>query len=453
MVKYFIPLILIVFIGCKESNTPKSTYFGGKIINPKCNFVTLSDSYNFNDTIPLEKNNTFLGHYDNLKEGLYVFEHGPEHQYVYIQPSDSILIRLNTWDFDESLVFSGNNAERNNLLIESFLQYEQDEKNIAKYFHLPQNKFVHKIDSLQNIKKEIFNRYKENNDDASEKFLSILDIALQYPLYTNLEKYAIKNATQDEPEVLADSYYDYRKKAHIDKDSLMFFGAYYRFVIEKIYNDVYQKNCLNKSDNFTVDLFHSIDKNIASEEIKNKMLYNAVISHFFKEPNHKKKDETFFTFFKLNTNNKQKKAVQRIINDLKLLNTGEKLPSFNLIASDGEFVDVQNISKGKNTVILFKNYKYASDDWVSSRFNFLVKNNPDVNFILVNLCDSSKRYTKNVDIKYQYTLPKGSSTCNYSSSKFSRLVLVDKGGIIRNGYTSLSALNINQEINNLQKNK
>ena len=453
MVKYFIPLILFIFIGCKESNTSKSTYFGGKIINPKSNFVVLSDSYDFNDTIPLEKNNTFLGHYDNLKEGLYVFEHGPEHQYVYIQPSDSILIRLNTWDFDESLVFSGDNAERNNLLIESFLHYEQDEKNIAKYFYLPQDEFVRKIDSLQNIKTAVINKYKESNNNTSEKFLSILDIALRYPLYTSLEKYAIKNATKNNPEVLASSYYNYRKNAHIDKDSLMFFGAYYRFVIEKIYNDVYQKNCMSKSDNFTVDLFHAIDKNIASEEIKNKLLYNAVISHFFKEPNHKKKDETFFTFFQLNTNNKQKKAVQHIINDLKLLNKGEKLPSFNLIASDGELIDVQNISKGKSTVILFKNYKYASDDWVSSRFNFLVKNNPDVNFILVNLCDSSKRYTKNVDIKHQYTLPKGSSTCDYSTSKFSRMVLIDKNGIIQNGYTSLSALNINQEINDLQKNK
>ena len=453
MVKYFIPLILIVFIGCTKSNTPKSTYFGGKIINPKSNFVILSDNYEFNDTIPLEKNNTFLGKYDDLKEGLYVFEHGPEHQYVYIQPADSILIRLNTWDFDESLVFSGDNAERNNLLIESFLQYEQDEKNIARYFHLPQNEFVHKIDSLQNLKTTVFNKYKESDNNTSEKFLSVLDIALRYPLYTDLEKYAIKNATKKDPEILANSYYDYRKNAHINKDSLMFFGAYYRFVIEKIYNDVYQKNCLSKSDNFTVDLFHAIDKNITSEEIKNKLLYNAVISHFFKEPNHKKKDETFFTFFQLNTNIEQKKAVQHIINDLKLLHKGEKLPSFNLIASDGELVDVQNISKGKNTVILFKNYKYASDDWVSSRFNFLVKTNPEVNFILVNLCDSSKRYTKNVDIKFQYTLPKGSSTCDYSTSKFSRMILVDKNGIIQNGYTSLSALNISQEINDLQKNK
>ena len=132
MIKYLIPLLLVTLIGCKNSDNQKPTYFGGKIINPKSDFVILSDNYEFKDTIPLNKNNTFLGNYTNIKEGLYIFYHGNEHQYVFLQPSDSTLIRLNTWDFDESLVFSGSNAEKNNLLIEAFLQYEQDEKAIAR---------------------------------------------------------------------------------------------------------------------------------------------------------------------------------------------------------------------------------------------------------------------------------------------------------------------------------
>ncbi|WP_299003041.1 hypothetical protein [uncultured Tenacibaculum sp.] len=450
MIKYLIPLLLVTLIGCKNSDNQKPTYFGGKIINPKSDFVILSDNYEFKDTIPLNKNNTFLGNYTNIKEGLYIFYHGNEHQYVFLQPSDSTLIRLNTWDFDESLVFSGSNAEKNNLLIEAFLQYEQDEKAIARYFHLPQNHFTRKMDSLKQIKDAILTKYNESDLNPSKKFSNLLDIALNYPIYTNLEKYAIKNATKKEPQTLANSYYSYRAKTDVCNDSLMFFGPYYRFIIEKIYNDVYQKNSVKKLDNFTVELLNSIDKNIDSEEVKNRLMYNAVVGHFFKEPNYEKKNETFFTFFKLNTDNEQKKTIQRLINDLKLLNKGETLPSFDLISADGGLVDIKNVAKGKNTVVLFKNYKYASDDWVSSRFNHLIKNNPDVNFVLVNLCDTSRRYTKNIDIKYQYTLPEESPTCEYSSSKFSRLVLVDKNGIIQNGYTSLSSSSINQEINNLQ---
>ncbi|GFD83702.1 hypothetical protein KUL118_65640 [Tenacibaculum sp. KUL118] len=450
MIKYFIPLILIVFIGCNKSDKDKPTYFGGKIINPKCDFVVLSDNYDFNDTIPLSKNNTFLGSYKKFKEGLYIFHHGNELQYVYMQPSDSLLIRLNTWDFDESLVFSGINAERNNLLLESFLQYEQDFKNTFAYLSLPKNEFLAKIDSMKSDKKIILENYKTNSNDVSG-FLDVFDISLNFPLYTRLEQYAIKNLNNN-IQNFSSSYYSYREKAP-NKDSLMFYGPYYRFVMEKINNDAYQKSNGVKTDKFTQNLLHAINENVTLETVKNKMLYNAVIRNFYEEPSSEVKSEAFFTFFKLNTNNEHKKNVQRLINDLKVLNKGEKLPPFKLIAADGELKEFSNISKNKNTVVLLKNYEYASDDWVSSRFNYLVKKNPDINFVLVNLCDSSKRFTKNVDVKYQYTIPSESAICDFTTSKFPRMILVDKNGIIQNGYTSLSAKDINLEISNLQKTK
>jgi hypothetical protein len=452
MTKYLVPLLLVLFIGCNETKTPKSTYFGGRIINPKCSYVTLSDNYSFNDTIYLKKDNSFSGSYKKFKKGLYVFGHGPEHQYVYLEPKDSILFRLNTWGFDESLVFSGKNAERNNVLIESFLQAEQDEKNFSKFQNLTQQDFLKKIDSVKNIKQNILNSYINSTDNVSSDFVEIFNIALLYPIYTNLEQYAIHNFTKEQPEKLVDSYFDYRADINTKKDSLIFFGPYYRFMIDKLYNDVYL-NENNKSDNFTVDLLKNIDENISSEEIKNKLLYNTVIRHFFKEPNNKDNHQAFFNFFKLNSNIEQKKNIQRLINDLKLLNNGDYLPSFELIDTTGETKDISKIIGGKNAVILFKDYKYASDEWIASRTNYLIKKNPDVSFVVVNLCSTSKRYTKKIAIKHQYTLPYKSNVCGFSSSSFPRMVLVDKNGVIKNGYTSLSSKNINSQISDLQKNK
>jgi hypothetical protein len=223
-------------------------------------------------------------------------------------------------------------------------------------------------------------------------------------------------------------------------------------MIDKLYNDVYLSEN-NKSDNFTVDLLKNIDKSISSEEIKNKLLYNTVIRHFFKEPNNKDNHQAFFNFFKLNSNIEQKKNIQRLINDLKLLNKGDLLPSFNLVDATGEKKEVLKIIEGKNAVLLFKDYKYASDEWIASRTNYLIKKNPDVTFVVVNLCSTSKRYTKKIAIKHQYTLPYKSNVCGYSSSSFPRMVLVDKKGVIKNGYTSLSSKNINSQISDLQKNK
>ncbi|MCG8763154.1 hypothetical protein G1K46_10485 [Tenacibaculum finnmarkense] len=452
MIKYLIPLLLILFIGCNSSKTPKTTYFGGKIINPKSNYITLSDNYAFNDTIYLKKDHSFLGSYKNLKKGLYVFGHGPEHQYVYLEPQDSLLFRLNSWDFDESLVFSGKDAARNNILIEAFLETEQDDKNFERLYQLSQPDFLIKIDSIKKIKEQKLIDFKKNNkENASKEFLEILKVALFYPVYTYSEQYAIKNFTKKNPEKLVASYFDYRADINLKKDYLIFFSPYYALIIDKLYNDVYLEK--GTADNFTRNLLNNIDASISSEKIKNKLLYNTVIRHFFKEPNDENKNKTFFEFFKLNTNIEQKKNMQRLVNDLKLLNVGEKLPDFNLIAATGETKRISKLIKGKAAVILFKDYKYASDDWISSRTNFLIKNNPNVTFIIVNLCNNFKRYTKKIAIKHQYTLPKKSLVCNFSSSKFPRMVLIDKQGIIQNGYTSLSAKNINKQVQNLQNNK
>jgi hypothetical protein len=92
-------LILVsitVLLGCNNAPVCNSTYFGGKIINPKSNCIILFENEIPVDTFYLDKNNTFLGEIPTLQEGLFNFKHGNEQQYIYLEPKDSLLIRLNT---------------------------------------------------------------------------------------------------------------------------------------------------------------------------------------------------------------------------------------------------------------------------------------------------------------------------------------------------------------------
>ena len=145
-------------IGCNTKAPCKSTYFGGKIINPKSDYVVLYKNIIPLDTFFLDKNNSFLGEILSLHEGLYNFKHGNEEQYIYLNPKDSLLIRLNTWKFDETLVFSGIGAERNNLLIDSFLESEKDKKVFNKYYDLSPSEFNSKIIQAEKVK---LNRYDD----------------------------------------------------------------------------------------------------------------------------------------------------------------------------------------------------------------------------------------------------------------------------------------------------
>ena len=118
-------LILTLIISCTTTNNKSTIYFGGEIINPKSKYVVLLKDNNVIDTLTLNNQNRYIEKFKSLKEGLYTFKHGNEFQYIYLEPGDSILLRLNTWDFDESLVFTGKGSSKNEFLINLFLQNEK----------------------------------------------------------------------------------------------------------------------------------------------------------------------------------------------------------------------------------------------------------------------------------------------------------------------------------------
>ena len=151
-------LIALIVFGCKTEKD-NYAYIGGEIINPSTNFVVISKSDSILESIKLDDNNRFLYKIDNLKSGIYTFRHGGEIQMVLLEPNDSIIFRLNTLDFDESLVFTGVGDKKNNYLINDFLQNEIEQKEVFKFCQLEPESFQHKVDSIKvekNLKLKTF---------------------------------------------------------------------------------------------------------------------------------------------------------------------------------------------------------------------------------------------------------------------------------------------------------
>lgn len=139
-------LLLTSMISCKDGMIVGNhvAYFGGEIENPKNNFVVFMKNDKVIDTFYLDKDNRFFHKFDSLTPGLYSFKHDPEYQYVFFDKNDSIMIRLNSNDFDNTLMFCGRGDEKNNFMMELFLKdlelknnmfdiYEKDEKVFSKY--------------------------------------------------------------------------------------------------------------------------------------------------------------------------------------------------------------------------------------------------------------------------------------------------------------------------------
>lgn len=85
---------------------------GGDIINPSNNYVVLYDTQNNIDTLYLNANNRFFHHFTTFKPGIHSFVHGGKHQTILLEANDSIMMHINTHDFDESIVYNGIGAKK-----------------------------------------------------------------------------------------------------------------------------------------------------------------------------------------------------------------------------------------------------------------------------------------------------------------------------------------------------
>tara|TARA_B100000787_G_scaffold170313_1_gene166312 strand:+ start:27885 stop:29282 length:1398 start_codon:yes stop_codon:yes gene_type:complete len=449
-----VSFLITVFIGCNNKSESHGAYFGGKIINPKSNHVILFENETVLDTFYLNKDNTFLGELTSLKEGLYYFKHGNERQYLYLEPKDSLLIRLNTWNFDETLVFSGKGAERNNLLIDCFLESEKDKKIFYSYYDLPPSLFSSKVSAAEKIKLARYNDFVSNNPESSEKYNSILKIALTFPLYSKIENYPIAHSAKTNDENSNDirkSFYKHRDLVVLDKDSLMYYYAYRDYIVSNLYNKVNSLGYEISSDEFTVRLLKTIATELNNRNSINSMLRQTVMTHFYRNSSNYINEEAFSTYLKLSSNKDDKKLVTNLIIDTKKIKEGVILQDFDITDYNRTKRSITSLIKNKNTVLYFWNPEFTSKDFIASRIQYLSKKHTGIKFIGIKIIGDYKDRIHKLDIKSQYYLELDSKANLFLTSKMPRTILINKKGFVTNGFASLSSRKIYKQIEKLAK--
>jgi len=456
--KYCFLIVTIAIVGsCTTSNKEQLTYFGGKIIHPKSDYVLLYKNDVLIDSLFLDKDDKFLGSYKNFNEGFYYFIHGNENQYIYFQPKDSISIRLNTWDFDESLVFSGTGAEKNNMLIDCFLENEKERYNhtIYSFYRLNPTDFKGKLDSLLTIRQNKIDDFKSRQLNLPKNYSEVLEIVAKYPVYNRFERYPARHKDihkATEFPALDPAFYSYRKNIDLNNSDLMYLRSYTQYIVNRLYNNIYTKGYSSNSNEFTVALLNTVDENISSEKLKNTFLRQMVINDFLDKSTCDINKDAFFTYFKLSTDIEDKKEIQRLLNDVKKLHGGNQLPAFEVLDFNTTKHNILSLSKNKNSVIYLWNPEYISGEYLSSRINYLSKEFPKLNFIGVKISSTKlQKPVKGIDIKQQFFINSESTAAEFLTSELPRTLLVNKKGKIVNGYASINSPRIHKQLKALQK--
>lgn len=304
-------LILLLFFSCKSDNT---TVFSGKILNNTSDSISIYKDNNMIYESVIDVDGLFNITIDTITSGLYTFYHEPEFQYIIIDENDNLQIRLNTLDFDESLVYTGKGSSKNNFLMDVFLTSENDELEINSKLDLAFDTFKNLVDSLYNKQMNSFKLFKENNI-LSNSSKEIINTAILYPYISKFHSYIIRNNIEEE--IQKDLFINYQNEISYDLDALAYFKPYIDFLYLHIYNNVKIKKDYENSLDFNIQRLSYTDKIIKSKLVKSRVLRFHAFGFILQRQDDVKNKTFLKAFFEISKDKKVNEEINNLYNELK----------------------------------------------------------------------------------------------------------------------------------------
>lgn len=461
-IKYFLPLSIVLFstlTSCKKVFEEDNyiAYFGGEILNPQDKFVLFMKDNEVIDTIFLDKNNRFMHKFDSLAPGLYTFKHNPEYQYIYFDKNDSLMVRVNTFDFDNSVVFCGRGDEKNNFLMELYLKNEADKSLMFDVFDRDVKGFEKNIDSSFAIRKSFYLK-KKAEIGWDENFDLIAKASLDFHHITKKEIYPYAHQFRTGENIrtqLPKNYYDHRKDVDYNNAVLTNYSPYIKYVSSMLNNVALQSNTQDLNENSlenNITKLNITDTLIKSEKVKNVVLNNVAMMYLLEDQNMYNNQKFIQRYLELSTDTEQEKEISEIYNSVQNLKVGNKLPKIDLIDNNNQVYDLQSSIK-KPTVLFF--WTTPAESHITAAHKkaqeFKAKF-PNYDFIAININDTDSKW-KNAIKKHNLTSNKELHAVDFEAlkkqwviTKVHRVIVLNADGTIKNGFANFFDVNFEESL-------
>ncbi|MFM1879533.1 MAG: hypothetical protein RLZZ241_2399 [Bacteroidota bacterium] len=455
-----LPVFSLLMLSCnQEQKSNTSVYFGGEVVNPTSDRVVLFLGEQAIDSAMLDVDNHFEMRLDTLSSGLYHFFHRPEMQYVYLEPGDSLQLRLNTTSFDESLAFSGTGEAINNYLINSFLESENDEQMIRdSLIPLEPGTFIRRMDQLLQDKLEQLNQLRIDEQLSNSAF-EMAKASLAYKNYYYRESYPFwhrKVGTDKTFHQIPASYYKYRQQISYSNTALAFLRPYYEFMIYHVGNLAYmncQEGCENGAETavnqlrFNEHRLKLIDSLIPKGELRDNLFRTVAFDYLLKHSNGYQVDEFMALFNRVSVNNRHSNEIEALSQAISNLTPGSPLPDLKVFDVAGNEVQMQAIKpNGAGTTQVFYFWSGREPrhlEALNARIAYLKTQHPELTFIGIALRTDSDQWTNLIG---QYTMD---SRLQFRSDQFETFahtlviyhpykILMSKGGKVLDGFANLN---------------
>lgn len=442
---------LSTVFGCqfKGGDTSDHAYIGGEIINPKNNSIVLYNTKGqIVDSITLDVNNRFIFKIDNLHPGLHSITHGGEYQMFLLEPNDSIMFRLNTYDFDESLVFTGDGSKKNNYLIKTYLINEKEAKQLVKYSKMEPEAFNAFVENRRQNQLKDFNEFLTRNEE-SEFFKSIIEANINYNTYADKEIYPFAyfgNNKLIHIKDLPEDFFAHRKNIDYNAVHLSRFFAYNRFLFAHIDNlaihDYYKNNPYHSKFNrhamgYNKSKLALIDSIVSDPIIKNNLLKYKTREYISYNHTENEANELLDYYLEKSTNEEDKTYLKDLVSSLKLLRQGNPLPNIAIVNYNDTEHFINSIIT-KPTIIYFwssnSKSQYRNSHYMVDKLKLKF---PQTDFISINVNDNSDKFWKKIINNYNFPTINEFKFKNSKDARkklavnyLNKAIIVDEHGII-----------------------
>ncbi|NND61798.1 MAG: hypothetical protein HKN48_01255 [Flavobacteriaceae bacterium] len=456
----FSSIFCCLLISCNNSSSDScgSAWLGGEIINPKKDYIILSQSRQVIDTVPLDENNFFMYQIDQVEPGIFFIVHN-EYQALFIEPGDSLMLRVNTIEFDESLFFTGKGADKNNLMMELFLQNEKESAEMPAMYLLPPPEFEAKLDSLKQIRAMRFEEFIASKNPSSH-FKKIIDASIKYDNFSKRELYLSANSRKKvfgESVEIPANFLDYRKEVDLGSETLRSFYPYYRYLsyyLDNLAFEEYKGEEYYNRDSFTHNYIKSamIDSLITNDSLKNSLLRTCANRYFLKAKDEDNERKMLDQFLKLSTNKKDHKEIEKLAKATIQLTPGHKIPNLMLLTAENTVKDLHSTFNGPTVLYFWSSNSIKHYKKIHTRASELKSKYPEYNFIGINLDTHFKKWLKIVkssgyDELQEYQFENiDTAEMKLVINSVNKAMIVDGNGMIINGNTNIFDLGIENEL-------
>ncbi|MDC3276473.1 hypothetical protein OAU75_02555 [Flavobacteriaceae bacterium] len=450
--RFLLGLIMLGLISsCNNEKEPsKRIFFGGQIINPSSRTVTLYQGNNPVEIFKLDRKLRFQNTHDSLYNGIYKLEHLPEYQSLLLEKGDSLWVRINAATFNESIVYSGSGASKNNFLMELLLRQEKENDYLSSKYSRNRKNFSQLLDSMLLEKKNLWIGMDSLNK-LSPIAQKVTQAAYIYPYATIRERYALLRGSQWTAE--EDSiYFDFRKYLNYGDNDLAFFDPYVNYVLNYINQMALEPGSsyfkIKQTTDFNMKRLEVLDENIEGSLLRNNLARAIAFEEILNFENHGQ-HESFLKFYStINNSPLYLSEVLDLHSDISSLEPRNLLPKILLQNSKRDTISSASLAKDKTTVIYFWSQTQMNHYRNSlERVNRFQKKYPSIRFVGIciqpfnSMVDEIQNIME-VDKKNQFALVDFETARKaWVLTLLNKSIIIDSKGKILEGFGNFSDTN------------